>query len=86
MHDTEGYSRLVAAASAALVELKGYSWLGESRHRLPIGAMPYQPEIREFAKRIEDSTGYRAVADDEISRVVVLARDKATTGLALDPQ
>jgi len=84
MHDPEGYSRLVTAASPALVELKGYSWLGESRRRLPIGAMPYQSEIKEFAKRIEDGTGYRAVADDEVSRVVVLARDTSTTGIALD--
>ena len=86
MHAPRGYSRLVAIANPMLVELKGYSWLGESKHRLPIGAMPFHTEVREFAKRIEDGTGYRAIAEDEVSRVVVLARDTSSTEFTLDVQ
>jgi tRNA wybutosine-synthesizing protein 1 len=74
----------VTEANPAFVELKGYSWLGESKQRLPISAMPYQREIREFAREIEDDTGYRDVAEDAVSRVVLLARDESTTGLLLD--
>lgn len=84
MHDPKGYSQLVTEANPTFVELKGYSWLGESKQRLPISAMPYQREIREFAREIEDATGYRDVAEDAVSRVVLLARDESTTGLLLD--
>lgn len=86
MHDPEGYSQLVTEANPTYVELKGYSWLGESRQRLPISAMPYQREIREFAREIEGATGYKAVTEDPVSRVVLLTRDKSTTGLSLDVQ
>lgn len=48
--------------------------------------MPYQCEIREFAKKMEKTTGYELVAEDTVSRVVVLARDESTTGLSLDSQ
>jgi tRNA wybutosine-synthesizing protein 1 len=84
MHNPEGYSRLILEGTPSIVELKGYSWLGESRHRLPINAMPYQSEIREFARRIVETTGYEIVTEDTISRVVLLARDASVARLSLD--
>jgi len=86
MHNPEGYSKLVMEGVPSVLEVKGYSWLGESKQRLPISAMPYQCEIREFAKKMEKTTGYELVAEDTVSRVVVLARDESTTGLSLDSQ
>lgn len=86
MHKPERYSRLVMEGLPSLIELKGYSWLGESKQRLPISAMPYQREIREFAKMMEKRTGYELVAEDPVSRVVVLTRDGSTTGFSLDAQ
>jgi len=85
MHKPESYSKLVTEGVPSVVELKGYSWLGESRQRLPISAMPYQLEIREFAERMERTTGYELVAEDTVSRVAVLARDGVKAGLWLDP-
>jgi tRNA wybutosine-synthesizing protein 1 len=84
MDSPEKYSGLVAEAAADIVELKGYSWLGESRQRLPISAMPYHSEIRAFAKQVAKSSGYEYVAEDSVSRVVMLARDTATADLSLD--
>jgi tRNA wybutosine-synthesizing protein 1 len=84
MNSPGKYSRLVTEAAADIVELKGYSWLGESKQRLPISAMPYHSEIRDFAKRVARFSGYEHVAEDSVSRVVMLARDKSTADLSLD--
>ncbi|MGA2239659.1 MAG: 4-demethylwyosine synthase TYW1 [Candidatus Bathyarchaeia archaeon] len=86
MHNPAGYSKLAMDALPDIIELKGYSWLGESKQRLPINAMPYQSEIREFAKEIAKATGYELVAEDTVSRVALLARDAHAVGLSLDPQ
>ena len=84
MHRPDSYSRLVTKGGPAVIELKGYSWLGESRLRLPISAMPYQSEIREFARQLKKATGYAPVAEDVVSRVILLTREGSTTGLSLD--
>lgn len=78
MEDPEGYSRLIERAQSRFVELKGYTWVGESQKRLPITAMPTLEELEEFAKKIEALTGYRVMLTDEKSRVVMLARDEET--------
>ena len=86
MHNPVGYSKLVMEAPPDIIELKGYSWLGESKQRLPINAMPYQSEINEFAKEMAKATGYEFVAEDAVSRVAVLARNASATNLSLDTQ
>jgi len=86
MHKPEKYSRLVSQGEPAVLELKGYSWLGESKRRLPITAIPYQPEIRQFAREIGKAAGYEIVAEDSVSRVVALVRDGSIAGLSLDTQ
>jgi tRNA wybutosine-synthesizing protein 1 len=84
MHNPAGYSKVAMEAQPDIIELKGYSWLGESKQRLPINAMPYQSEIREFAKEIAKATEYELVAQDAVSRVALLARDAHAVGLSLD--
>jgi len=84
MHRPERYSELVTEGAADIVELKGYSWLGESKQRLPISAMPYQSEINEFAKEMAKATGYELLAEDPVSRVALLVRDVRAAGLSLD--
>lgn len=86
MHAPESYSRLVAQGAPSIIELKGYSWLGESKHRLPMNAMPFQFEIRQFAKEMQETTGYEIAAEDSVSRVVLLTRDGSASGLSLDIQ
>lgn len=84
MHSPERYSELALEGAPEIIELKGYSWLGESKQRLPISAMPYQSEIREFAKEMTKATGYEFIAEDTVSRVVLLARDASAVDLSLD--
>jgi len=86
MHQPETYSKLVEDGAPSILELKGYSWLGESRHRLPMNAMPYQFEIKQFAKKMQQTTGYEIAAEDSVSRVVLLTRDGPTSELSLDTQ
>jgi len=84
MHRPEQYSKVLMEGSPSIIELKGYSWLGESKQRLPISAMPYHSEIRQFAEEMAKSTGYELIAEDTTSRVVVLTKEGSTTGLSLD--
>jgi tRNA wybutosine-synthesizing protein 1 len=84
MHDPRGYSKLAMEGAPDIIELKGYSWLGESKQRLPISAMPYQSEINEFAKEMAKATGYELLAEDPVSRVALLVRDVRAAGLSLD--
>lgn len=75
MRDPEGYSKLINMAKPMFVELKGYTWAGESTKRLPREAMPTLDELMEFAKVIEEKTGYRIKLVDEKSRLIMLIRD-----------
>lgn len=84
MRSPQLYSKLAMEAAPDVIELKGYSWLGESRRRLPINAMPYHSEISQFAKEIAEATGYEFVAEDVVSRVALLVRDASAAGLSLD--
>ena len=76
--DPEGYSELINLAKPMFVELKGYTWAGESTKRLPKEAMPTIEELIEFAKIIQEKTGYSIKEIDDVSRVVMLVRDEAT--------
>jgi tRNA wybutosine-synthesizing protein 1 len=86
MHRAESYAKLAAEAAPDFIELKGYSWLGESRQRLRISAMPYHSEIVAFAKQMTNTTGYELIAEDTVSRVALLTRNGSTRGLSLDKQ
>ncbi|MEM0093269.1 MAG: 4-demethylwyosine synthase TYW1 [Thermofilum sp.] len=76
MVEPEGYAKLISKASPMFVELKGYTWVGESQKRLPITAMPEMRELESFAAKIAEHTGYSVKLTDEKSRVVLLVRDE----------
>jgi len=78
MVEPEGYAKLIERAQPKFVELKGYTWVGESQKRLPITAMPRLGELEAFAGRLAELTGYRIKVSDEKSRVVMLVRDEET--------
>ena len=75
MVDPDGYARAIDVARPMFVELKGYTWVGESTRRMSIDSMPTLEELRAFAVELELRTGYRISEVDERSRVVMLARD-----------
>lgn len=76
MKNPEGYSELIKISKPQFTEIKGYAWLGESRQRLAQDAVPTIEEIKEFAKKLEELTGYTITAEDNVSRVVLLAKNK----------
>lgn len=78
MTEPEGYAKLVERAQPKFVELKGYTWVGESQKRLPITAMPTLAELEDFARKISEVTGYNLKLSDAKSRVVMLVRDEDT--------
>ncbi len=75
MVDPEGYARAASLSRPMFLELKGYTWVGESTRRLPMEAMPTMEDLVAFAKELEARTGYRIANVDRRSRVVMMSRD-----------
>lgn len=84
MCDAVGYAKLALKANPWFIELKGYTWTGQSRQRLPQNAMPSMQEINEFGNKISKETNYLVKARDKLSRVVVMVRDEETWAKSLD--
>ncbi len=78
MQKPELYAEMIKNSKPTFFELKGYAWLGESRDRLKIDAVPQMKELEEFGQAIADRTGYIIKARDHVSRVVVAVRDDET--------
>ena len=76
MHEEalRGFAKLVELAEPTYVEVKAYMWLGASRYRLPKDAMPKHVEVRLFAEKLAELTGYRVLSQQVESRVVLLSR------------
>lgn len=68
----EKFAPLIEKASPTFVEAKAYMHLGYSRQRLNRSAMPEHREVKEFAEKISNITGYKIDNESEISRAVVL--------------
>ncbi|NIM44676.1 MAG: 4-demethylwyosine synthase TYW1 [Nitrososphaeria archaeon] len=81
MMNPEGYARLIDRADPLFVEPKAYMHVGFSQRRLKRVNMPLHSEVKEFASKIADSTGYSVVDDSPDSRVVLLASRKKPRGL-----
>ncbi|MFQ5997945.1 MAG: 4-demethylwyosine synthase TYW1 [Candidatus Bathyarchaeia archaeon] len=84
LKDAEGYSKLIRRGEPKFVELKGYSWLGESQKRLPINAMPSMEELDAFAEDISNLTKYTVKTRDKKSRVIVMVKDEETWKWSLE--
>ncbi len=74
LKDPEGYARLVEKAGPDYLEPKGYFAVGYSRQRLGPSFMPSHSEIRAFAERLQELTGYRIVDEAPISSVVLMKK------------
>ncbi|MEM1550047.1 MAG: 4-demethylwyosine synthase TYW1 [Candidatus Methanomethylicia archaeon] len=69
----EEYVKMIYKAEPDFVEVKAYEWVGESRKRLSRDAMPYMEDIRDFAMKLSDLTGYKIRGEFKPSGVVLLA-------------
>ncbi len=78
MKDPEGFAKLAKIAGPDFIEMKGYSWLGESKERLTMQHMPRIEEMDAFAFVIAKETGYILKARDITSRVIILCKDEET--------
>ncbi len=70
------YAELVLRSEADFIEVKGYMYIGSSRNRMNQSHAPTHRDVRSFAQKLSDLTGY--ILDDEQieSRVVLLSRSK----------
>ena len=74
--DPEGYAEMISGMmKPSFVEVKGVVHVGAAEKRLPRTAMPSHSRIMEFAKKLEILTGYKIVAESEVSRLVILSND-----------
>ncbi len=67
-----GYADLIEKALPSFIEVKAYEWVGASQKRLPKEAMPFMKDVRLFAKRISELTGYQIKEEFEPSGAILL--------------
>jgi len=70
----EEYARLIAKANPTYVEPKAYMHVGFSRLRLGFENMPTHDEVRGFALKLAEGTGYNVLNQAPESRVILLSR------------
>ncbi len=70
----EEFSRLIRKSQPTYVEPKAYMWVGYSRRRLGRENMPTHEEVRAFASKIAELTGYNIIDESPESRIVLLSR------------
>lgn len=70
----EKYAKLIMHANPQFVEAKSYSWIGESRQRLPESAVVPMEKMREFANKLSTLTGYKVKDESIPSKVVLLCK------------
>ncbi len=74
--DIEGFAKLIEKGNPTYVEVKAYMYMGLSRGRLSRENMPSHEEVREFAQRLAEKTGYMVLSESIPSRIVLLSRIK----------
>lgn len=74
MIQPEEYAKLIEKASPRFIECKAYMAVGFSRERLGPEYMPSHSEIKEFAGKIAEKSGYKIADEQEASRVALLKR------------
>ncbi len=72
----EKYASLIKLAKPHYVEVKSYVNVGYSRRRLTQNEMLAHEEIRDFARKIADYSGYLITDEFPESRVVLLSKDR----------
>lgn len=79
MHNAEGYAALIKRGLPRYVEVKGFSFVGGARdpaRNLELSNMPNHDEIKAFARKLADLTGYLYTVEHKPSRIVLLCRDR----------
>ena len=74
MMNPEKYAGMIKKYKPMYVECKAYMWVGYSKNRLEQRNMPLHPEIKEFANKVAEYSGYKVKDEKKESRVVLLSR------------
>lgn len=74
LKEPEKYAKLIARTDANFLEIKAFMHIGEAQQRLSREAMPSLEEIKQFAEKLAELTGYRIKDVDMSSRVVLLSK------------
>ncbi len=72
--DVPGWADAIKRSDALFVEVKAYMFVGYSRFRLKIENMPRHEEVKRFAEKIADASGYKVIDESKNSRVVLLMK------------
>jgi len=75
MIDPDGYGKIILRASPDYVEVKAYMLVGASRERLTLDNMPRHEEVKSFAEKVAEVSGYSVKDEKEDSRVVLLSKN-----------
>ncbi|RLF00561.1 MAG: 4-demethylwyosine synthase TYW1 [Thermoprotei archaeon] len=70
----EKYAKLLADAEPTYIEPKAAMSLGYFRHRLDVNSMPRHQEVREFAEKLAEYSGYNIIDESLSSRIVLLSK------------
>jgi tRNA wybutosine-synthesizing protein 1 len=70
------YAKLVEKANPTYVEAKAYMHIGFSNLRLGFEKMPSHAEVKDFAVKLAEKSGYIIIDEAPESRVVLLSRMK----------
>jgi tRNA wybutosine-synthesizing protein 1 len=70
----EGYAKLVDKTQPTYIEVKAYMHIGFSNLRLGFDRMPMHSEVKEFAAKLAETTGYKVINEAPESRVVLLSK------------
>jgi len=74
MAEVGDYAGLVKKANPKYIEAKAYMHIGFSGLRLGFENMPSHGQVKEFAEKLAEKTGYRILDEAPESRVVLLSR------------
>ena len=74
MDNIDEYAKLIEKANPTYIEAKAYMHIGFSHLRLSFDCMPMHPEVRAFAEKLAEKTGYKILNEAPESRVVLLSR------------
>ncbi|MBU3941924.1 MAG: 4-demethylwyosine synthase TYW1, partial [Nanoarchaeota archaeon] len=67
MKDEKGFTELIKKASPMFVEVKAYMFVGSSRRRLLERNMPFHEDVKEFAEKVAELSGYKVIDEKKES-------------------
>jgi tRNA wybutosine-synthesizing protein 1 len=84
MNQIDEYAKLVEMANPTYIEAKAYMHIGFSNLRLGFERMPMHSEVKDFAKKLSEKTGYMIINEAPESRVVLLSKLKKAIQVGSD--